>query len=931
MPTQLGLLTALQYDLYALSPHPSIHPTHRPTALFPSSNSPHTHALCHLLHLCSPQRHLNDNSLDYPQTSSTLIAQVCASAFCLGLPPQSCTAFRDVQQSLTNPSVCVDCSGAWRVQIVVAFTILAGAIAALVVIIRLSLRHPTALRKWVSTVVILYNHTQTLAIINSLGVQWPPWVETIAHVLTLTTNFLHVPAASCLVGSIRGGDNTSVSSAITTSLYTGLSFLLLSVLALYGWLMRCWGRLERADTAELILSCVLVLSWNVDHASAIVQAGATATFTSGVASTIYFHGYTPYVSTGTASALLLLQIVLAARFWRRVRRYAVGVRAGTWHAPSCSTGVPIPPRRLARQVAFLTGRFAPHAPSWQFVIWLRQAALFATALAAQLMFPRLELGEAETARYWFALTAAAITLAAWLLHRRTQPFAYRYQNVLDEWLYASVIALLALVSIYAAIPRESPVSTLFEVLLLTVLLGSLVGGAAFAVYQLRATAHTLAAINLSDMLLTADERIDEPVHARLLDGSIRLLRCDWLLATESNAHLTRNESGAVLVKRRQEMPEAAYFSPVEAAALFRRGDRSVLVLSSRWLTGAHPDPLGTTLAALRRYLVNERLAAAGLFWDYAALPQRGKDGSPRSPTEQDCFKAGLGVMGSFYASLTGTTVLQLKDVPPRPPAFDGCLMLYNTTESEVALREKLGVFGQLTRLEVAPTGGEVHVRFASHQHAEECVAAQLKAGRAASLTYNATHYDRDGGRPYSGWCTFEQGLALLATAHLSAAEAQAHGKARALSPRLMTAQASRPKAVDISAGGARTREATASAPVLLTETNAAIAHATFIGKGDKANVMQMLAEFEWTMKTAMEQAGQSAEDGLTVPPAVLNRLLAQVQLSMKMRLSRARRLVSLRHHSEAPPNAHITSTSTTEHELGTSRGTSRGTSMSAIL
>ena len=43
---------------------------------------------------------------------------------------------------------------------------------------------------------------------------------------------------------------------------------------------------------------------------------------------------------------------------------------------------PVATRRLAKQVAFLTGRFALHAPYWQLVIWTRQLALFLVALAA---------------------------------------------------------------------------------------------------------------------------------------------------------------------------------------------------------------------------------------------------------------------------------------------------------------------------------------------------------------------------------------------------------------------------------------------------------------------------------------------------------------------------------------------------------------------
>ena len=46
------------------------------------------------------------------------------------------------------------------------------------------------------------------------------------------------------------------------------------------------------------------------------------------------------------------------------------------------------------------------------------------------------------------------------------------------------------------------------------------------------------------------------------------------------------------------------------------------------------------------------------------------------------FKSGLSVMGCFYASLTGTTVLQLKDVPARPEEYDGRIALFGSDDDD---------------------------------------------------------------------------------------------------------------------------------------------------------------------------------------------------------------------------------------------------------
>ena len=157
------------------------------------------------------------------------------------------------------------------------------------------------------------------------------------------------------------------------------------------------------------------------------------------------------------------------------------------------------------------------------------------------------------------------------------------------------------------------------------LFGGMFGVAAYVAIDQQRTRRWLAVIDLASMLELADGQIDDPLRERLASGDIRLVRCAWLLGDEADSWLARGPSGQPLMRRRQELPEAALLSPDEAIALFNRADRSVLALSYRWLTAAHPDPRGSTLAAVRRYLrSDERLASCGLFWDVrtAAAPVR---------------------------------------------------------------------------------------------------------------------------------------------------------------------------------------------------------------------------------------------------------------------------------------------------------------------
>ena len=164
---------------------------------------------------------------------------------------------------------------------------------------------------------------------------------------------------------------------------------------------------------------------------------------------------------------------------------------------------------------------------------------------------------------------------------------------------------------------------------------------------------------------------------------------------------------------------------------------------------------------------------------YASLPQKGADGAERTAEETETFKLALEAMGLCYASMSGTAVVQLTDIPPRPAEYDGRITLFGSSATEAALREDLRRFGEV--LEVSVGRGQAHARFATHEQAESCVAdCRRRKGKAADIdfVYNATAYDKAGvGEPehcrerYSGWCTFEQGVSTMVVAHLAEAAA----------------------------------------------------------------------------------------------------------------------------------------------------------------
>ena len=180
---------------------------------------------------------------------------------CNGVPPLSCSAFGDSVVSLTNPGVCVDCSGSGPLLLVILVSsfVVATAIA-LALSVRLGLRKPHVLKQRVSTVIILFNHAQTLAIISGMRLAWPRALEVVIHMLGL--NFLRLPALSCFLND--GGSSLGYFVYHFAAIATAIGLPLLALLYLI--VVRCCRDKDRTDSAELVVSFLFAVfftfSWN---------------------------------------------------------------------------------------------------------------------------------------------------------------------------------------------------------------------------------------------------------------------------------------------------------------------------------------------------------------------------------------------------------------------------------------------------------------------------------------------------------------------------------------------------------------------------------------------------------------------------------------------------------------------------------------------
>ena len=300
-----------------------------------------------------------------------------------------------------------------------------------------------------------------------------------------------------------------------------------------------------------------------------------------------------------ASLLVLVQLVLARQMVGHVRAFHRGTTLGEWRSGG------LPPRLQHQRVELIVGRWRESSAArhgwivcyWQFVIWTRQLGLLAITSVSSMVLDQLDPSLAthdatRTAVKWTMVSLATTTLVVALAGQQcVRPFARSIDNALESFLLVEGIILLLVGGVYDhllssfSLQQGTGALSAMEALLLCVLVCGLLGSALFAVWD--ACRHRAA--SASAVLAGLEDRLTRPIRECLLDGSIRLLRCAWLLSAESDAELGRSASGDALLRRRQELPEAAFFAPSEAAALLDRADRSILVLSYRWLTAAHPD------------------------------------------------------------------------------------------------------------------------------------------------------------------------------------------------------------------------------------------------------------------------------------------------------------------------------------------------------
>jgi hypothetical protein len=148
---------------------------------------------------------------------------------------------------------------------------------------------------------------------------------------------------------------------------------------------------------------------------------------------------------------------------------------------------------------------------------------------------------------------------------------------------------------------------------------------------------------------------DKRLEASVRRGTVKLLRVSWLVGRPAEWRLMCRQELEAL----EAAGEAPFLTPDEAVEHVHSAQRRLAALSYGWLTKGRPDPDGALLAIVRRHLEAHVEECAGLFWDFASLPQK-----PRTAAEDVIFADGLAVMGDVRTRPIRTSA------PPRYPQPD---------------------------------------------------------------------------------------------------------------------------------------------------------------------------------------------------------------------------------------------------------------------
>ncbi len=339
---------------------------------------------------------LMNNELDYSRRGSLLVACYGAGMECTGTPPTSCRAFgTEMEVEASSGKVCVRCElrTPWPLFILIAmlslFVIFTVSYALLMVL------RPHLLKYLFSTISIFIAHLQTLTIVSSLKLAWPPSTKKAMSFLVVNGLQLEAARPECVAAQLRGGEQAEELDVplfyIMAAAKVALPLLILLLLSTVRWaLTAIFGsgdtpalaaRRDRLELIEtIIFSLILVTSWKaIFDLIGARESGSNAT-TKSLAT----------AGCVLASVLLVVQAAFILRYYlnyltmvsEEVDRVSQASHRSSRFSMRFSR---LSASRLQYRLSYQTKRFRSHAQHWQFVIWLRQWIQTLIAILPQML------------------------------------------------------------------------------------------------------------------------------------------------------------------------------------------------------------------------------------------------------------------------------------------------------------------------------------------------------------------------------------------------------------------------------------------------------------------------------------------------------------------------------------------------------------------
>ena len=174
----------------------------------------------------------------------------------------------------------------------------------------------------------------------------------------------------------------------------------------------------------------------------------------------------------------------------------------------------IDPDRLHRRLLYITGRYATHAPYWQFVIWARQLTLILISVFTRLAVESDNITDDSLAQrgvVWVQAVLALLVLGgAWRVHSIVRPYEFAIQNRIEHFLYATNVVIVTLGTVYTGLtlaPLSSGVRALVEAAMIITLVGSLLCSLTYLAHSHRRG--TLKVTQAEAEAKEAAERVDK--------------------------------------------------------------------------------------------------------------------------------------------------------------------------------------------------------------------------------------------------------------------------------------------------------------------------------------------------------------------------------------------------------------------------------------